>query len=179
MDKIISLDYLVTNTFNKILPHNIFFDNFFSFFSLKGSFVFVWIMVIIIVVIFEERRNPGITKRDKRFIILFSISFLLAYLFSDIILKNIFIRPRPVLSNFICPKDFSFPSTHAATAFAAATVLAFFDKKRGWLYYIIAVLISYSRIYLGCHYFFDVLGGGFIGYFLSRFILIRIKKYES
>ena len=132
---------------------------------------------MIIVLILEERRNPGITKRDKKFIILFSLSFFLAFLFSDIILKNIFQRVRPIqLTRLIqpiltCPKDFSFPSTHAATAFAAATVMTFFDKKRRWFYYTVAILISYSRIYLGCHYFFDVVVGAILGYIISRLLL--------
>lgn len=171
MDKIISLDYFLTNFLNKLIPHNIFFNYFFSFFSLRGASILVWLLVIVIVVILEERKNPGISKRDKKFIILFSVSFLLTFLFVDIFLKNIFLRPRPVLSDFVCPHDFSFPSGHAATAFAAATVLTFFDKKRRWFYYTVAVLISYSRIYLGCHYFFDVVAGAIIGFTISQLLL--------
>ncbi len=178
MDKIISLDYFLTNLFSKLIPHNQFFDRFFSFFSLKGSFIFIWLLVILIVLILEERKNPGITKQDKKFIFIFSTSFLLAFILSDLVLKNIFIRLRPfldtkysILNTFICPTDFSFPSTHAATAFAAATVLTYFDKKRRWFYYTVAVLISYSRIYLGCHYFLDVTTGALIGYLISQLLL--------
>jgi undecaprenyl-diphosphatase len=126
-----------------------------------------------IVLILEERKNPGITKQDKKFIFIFSASFLLTFLLSDIVLKNIFMRFRPLLGSISCPHDFSFPSTHAATAFAAATILAYFDKKRCWFYYIVAILISYSRIYLGCHYFFDVLVGGLLGLIISKIILIQ------
>lgn len=177
MDKIISLDYFLTNFFNKIIPHNQFFDYFFSFFSLKGSSIFIWILVIILVVILEERKNPGITKQDIKFIFLFFTTFIITYILSDFILKNIFMRPRPLVTNhyslatFFCPVDFSFPSAHAATAFVAAGVLSHFDKKRSWFYYIVAVLISYSRIYLGCHYFFDVVFGAIIGYIISKLIL--------
>src|SRR3989339_45823 len=83
MDKIISLDYFLTNLFSKLIPHNQFFDRFFSFFSLKGSFIFIWLLVILIVLILEERKNPGITKQDKKFIFIFSVSFLLTFLLSD------------------------------------------------------------------------------------------------
>ena len=179
MDKIISLDYSLTNFLNQLIPHNSFFNYFFSFFSLKGASILVWILVIAIVVILEERKNPGINKRDKKFIILFSFSFLLTLLFADVILKHIFQRTRPFLTLYShvllfqanCPKYFSFPSGHASTAFAAATVLTFFDKKRNWFYYTIAVLISYSRIYLGCHYFLDVLAGAILGWLISKLIL--------
>lgn len=181
MTLVLSFDSFLTTFLQKFVPHNLFFNYFFSFFSLKGSSILVWLLVMLTVLILEERKNPGITKRDKKFIILFSLSFLLMFIISDIILKNIFMRPRPMLSNFIrlypissnfiCPTDFSFPSTHASTAFAAAAVLTFFDKKRRWFYYLVAILISYSRIYLGCHYFFDVVAGAFIGYLISKLII--------
>jgi len=179
-----NLDYFLTNFFSKLLPHNQFFDSFFAFFSLKGSSILIWILVILIAAILEERKNPGISKRDKKFIIIFSLSFLLTAFLSDIVLKYIFLRPRPfpllptpyTLHPFICPTDFSFPSAHAATAFASATVLTFFDRKRSWFYYIIAVLISYSRIYLGCHYFADVFLGAILGYLISKIILLINKK---
>jgi len=171
MSYVINLDYTLTNFFNQLIPHNIFFDRFFSFFSLKGSSILIWILIIGIVLLLEERKNPGINKRDKKFIFLFSISFLLTFLLADIVLKNIFLRPRPMLSDFICPSDFSFPSAHAATAFAAAGILAHFDKKRRWFYYSVAIFISYSRIYLGCHYLFDVVAGALLGYLISKFTL--------
>jgi undecaprenyl-diphosphatase len=184
MDKIISLDYYLTNLFSKSIPHNQFFDYFFSFFSLKGSFILIWLLVMLIVLILEERKNPGITKQDKKFIFIFSVSFLLTFLLTDFFLKSIFHRLRPILdtryfilNTFICPTDFSFPSTHAATAFAAATVLTHFDKKRRLFYYLVAILISYSRIYLGCHYFFDVIIGSVIGYNISRIFALSSKKW--
>lgn len=184
MDKIIPLDYFLTSFFNKLIPHNLFFNNFFSFFSLKGSFIFIWLLVLLIVLILEERKNPGIAKQDKKFIFIFSVSFLLTFLLTDFFLKSIFHRLRPILDTryfilnaFICPTDFSFPSTHAATAFAAATVLTHFDKKRRWFYYIVAILISYSRIYLGCHYFFDVFIGAIIGYNISKIFALSSKKW--
>lgn len=186
MDKIISLDYFLTNFLNQLLPHNPFFNYFFSFFSLRGASILIWLLVIAIVVILEERKNPGINKRDKKFIFLFSLSFLLTLLFADIILKNIFQRPRPILNikylilnTFSCLKDFSFPSGHAATAFAAATILTFFDKKRRWFYYLVAILIGYSRIYLGCHYFLDVIAGATIGHVISRLLLFVHDTFPS
>lgn len=189
MDKIIPFDYLLTNLFSKIIPHNIFFDYFFSFFSLKGASIFIWILVIAFVVILEERKNPGLSIRDKKFTVIFSSTFIFTFFVADILLKNIFRRPRPYLlmksfySNLvvgICPIDFSFPSAHAATAFTAAGVLAHFDKKRRWFYYLVAVLISYSRIYLGCHYLLDVVFGAIIGYIISKLILkINFNKWLS
>ena len=179
MSYVINLDYTLTNFFNQLIPHNIFFDYFFSFFSLKGSSIFIWIIIIIIVILLEEKKNPGLSIRDKKFLLIFFGSFISTFLIVDIFIKNFFRRPRPYLllqsfhSNIvtgICPVDFSFPSAHAATAFVAFGVLAHFDKKRKWFYFIVALLISYSRIYLGCHYFFDVVSGALVGYLIGRLI---------
>jgi len=167
---IIQFDSKVTNFITLLIPHNPFFNFFFSFFSLWGSSVSIWIIILLFLLIFEE-------KRDKKFIIYFILIFALTWFLSDVILKNIFLRPRPSLSILYplisnpCPADFSFPSSHAATAFAAATVLAFFDKKRKWLYYLVAFSIGFSRIYLYCHYFLDVVFGSLIGYSIAYLIL--------
>ena len=188
MVKIIPFDYLLTNIFSKLIPHNIFFDYFFSFFSLKGSSIFIWILIIGLIVILEEKKNPGLSFRDKKFLLIFSGSFVSTFLLADILLKNFFRRPRPYLlmqsfhNNLIagiCPVDFSFPSAHAATAFVAAGVLTHFDKKRKWLYFTVAILISYSRIYLGCHYFSDVVSGAVLGYIISRLLLFALYTYPS
>jgi undecaprenyl-diphosphatase len=138
---------------------------------MKGNAIVVWILVIIFAVIFEEKKHPGISKNDKKFIIIFLTAFLTTSLLVEFPLKNFFHRPRPIPNVYNCPSNFSFPSGHTATAFAAATVLAYFDKKRRFLYYTIATLIAFSRIYLGCHYFFDVFAGAVFGYLISKLIL--------
>jgi undecaprenyl-diphosphatase len=171
-EKLVYFDIVITNFLKNLLPHHRFFDLFFSFFSLKGNAIFVWILVIIIALFLEEKKHPGISKNDKKFIIAFTLSFLLTAFLVEYPLKNLFHRPRPnQLISTTCPTDFSFPSGHAATAFSAATVLTFFDKKRRFFYSTITFLIAYSRIYLGCHYFLDVLGGGVIGVIIGKLIL--------
>ena len=168
MVKIISLDYFFTNLLNKSIPHNIIFDYFFSFFSMKGGSVLIWIAIIVLLIIFEEKIN-------KKFI----LYFLVALGITSIIvfgLKNTVRRARPTT---VCEKGFSFPSGHASTAFAVAVILSVFNKKRRWFYYTIAVLISYSRIYLGCHYFSDVIAGAIIGYIISQLLLFVHDTFPS
>lgn len=163
LQQLFRLDQTLTNLINSFLPHNSFFDIFFAFFSQKGSSVLIWIAIAIALIVFEE-------IKDRRFIIFFALSFLAAVVLSNFVLKNIFQRPRPHVSA-TCQKDFSFPSGHATTAFAAAATLSTFDKKRRYFYYLVAALIGLSRIYLQCHYFFDVLFGGLFGYGIGRLIL--------
>ena len=61
------------------------------------------------------------------------------------------------------PRGHSFPSGHAINNFCAATLLTLFYRRRGWLYFIPAALISYSRVYVGAHWPGDVLVSAFMG----------------
>ena len=182
------LDARVTDLLNTIIPPSPLLNSFFSFFSLQGNAFFIWVFLILVALIFEERRNPGISKRDISFITTFLICFILASLFSQIIIKNLVKRERPCSPKVIiespeatddvikCLEDYSFPSSHATTALAAATVISAFDNKRKWVYFLVAILISYSRIYLGYHYFLDVVAGGILGWTLSKIAIFQLRR---
>ena len=64
-----------------------------------------------------------------------------------------------------CGNSFSFPSGHAAKAFLAATILSGFFVRRKKLFFTLAALVAFSRIYLGVHYPSDVLAGFALGTF--------------
>lgn len=66
----------------------------------------------------------------------------------------------------------SFPSNHAANAFAAAVILAWYFPRGAYLFYIFASLIAISRMALGVHYPTDVLAGALVGIFVG--FLLRI-----
>lgn len=57
----------------------------------------------------------------------------------------------------------SFPSGHAATAFAAAMVVGFLKPRWFVPALVVAVLVGVSRIAVGAHYFSDVIGGAATG----------------
>ena len=75
--------------------------------------------------------------------------------------------------------DFSFPSGHTCASFAAALVyLRMFPERKGWGFVILAVLIGFSRLYVGVHYPTDVLGGFFVGWFASILALKAEAAWE-
>jgi len=97
---------------------------------------------------------------------------MIAVLLADeitIAIKRFVDRPRP-FSRYAEPKvlvpiphDPSFPSGHAATSFAAATMLAFAFPAFAPALLLLAAAVAYSRVYVGVHYPLDVLGGAALG----------------
>ncbi len=73
----------------------------------------------------------------------------------------------------------SFPSGHTITAFAFFLALTYFTKNRTWqvLYFFLAVLVGFSRIYLQQHFAIDVLVGSLVGVLVTMGCKYLIDKF--
>lgn len=60
-------------------------------------------------------------------------------------------------------KDYSFPSGHSAAAFTTAVTMTGIIPSAAAFWFVLALLVGYSRIYLGVHYPSDVMAGSVIG----------------
>jgi undecaprenyl-diphosphatase len=97
-------------------------------------------------------------------------------------LKALFDRERPPLRYaepeplVRTPHDGSFPSGHAATSFAAATILSFAFPRLAPFLFVLAALVAWSRVYVGVHYPLDIIGGAILGILVAlavRALVIR------
>ncbi len=76
----------------------------------------------------------------------------------------------------------SFPSNHAANMFAVAVTFGGAEPAIGLFFYLAAVLIAYSRVYVGVHFPLDVIGGAaigiVIGYLVRMLLTNRLGLYH-
>lgn len=95
-------------------------------------------------------------------------------------LKRVVNRPRPYIKHtwtyLINPPKckYSFPSGHTNSAFVIAIVLSYFIPFLAFIFLSLALMVGFSRIYLGCHYPTDV----FIGFIISVLGFVTYIKFN-
>ncbi|MFA6127116.1 MAG: phosphatase PAP2 family protein [Bacteroidales bacterium] len=130
------------------------------------------------------------SQTNKNYLIMV-VGLILAYAISEQssvhLFKEVFMRLRPChepslegqvrLAANQCGGQYGFVSTHAANSFCLAMLTALLIHRRGFTLGIFAwaILVSYSRIYLGVHYPGDIIGGAVLGGIigLGSFAVIR------
>ncbi len=94
-------------------------------------------------------------------------------------LKYLIARPRPSDLGLIPESEPAFPSGHTSSAFAFATTVSHYHKRAAPFLFAWAILIGFSRVFLGFHYFTDLLGGAAVGIVVSLIITRIAKLYDA
>ena len=136
-----------------------------KFITTLGNAGFIWIVLTILLCLSVRYRKAGFNCVSALF---------LSLLINNVFLKNFIARSRPfdVISSLVPlitkPTDYSFPSGHTACSFAVGFFLfRKLPKKYGIPALLLAVLISFSRLYVGVHYPSDVIAGMISGICIS------------
>ena len=123
-------------------------------------FASVFMVALITILIF-------IFNKNKKYGLFLTLDLVLITIF-QYILKFTFLRVRPIDINLIEETGYSFPSGHSLTAFAFYGLIIYLIQtsnltKRSKkiyiiLFSIIILVVGVSRVYLGVHFFTDVVG---------------------
>lgn len=171
---------------NSLAATNHFWDTFFIVITTTALGVTLFILLGAYLVWHRHDEEPSLWKRFMRKngeLFLVAVSLFFTYSIVQI-LKISFAIPRPFLAltdiNALLyyGANNSFPSSHAAMFTALATSVYFSHRRLGFWLFVLALVIGFSRIYVGVHYPFDVLAGFCIG-FLVPYTIRRIIRWST
>jgi diacylglycerol kinase (ATP) len=150
--------------------NNLFFgavtDKVLWFFSRFFHYGEGWVVVVLVMVLVDLR--SGLRTAAVALPALWATMLTV-----NLVLKKVFRRRRPFIAFVKArvigprPRDFSFPSGHSAAGFAGAVLLGSHAPTWAPLFYLFALAVGFSRIYLGVHYPSDVAMGALAGSILA------------
>ena len=77
----------------------------------------------------------------------------------------------------------SFPSNHAANTMALTVVIGYFYERYKPVLILFTILMGISRVYVGVHYPFDIIGGFFVGYIfawgtITLWVMLKMRELK-
>jgi len=127
--------------------------------------LYLGVLAIVVIVFLVTLKQTEKREAFWDLIVALALNFIIM-----LILKTAVSRPRPGEISTNGPSS-SFPSAHASRSFVMFGILSNFYQKFLYFFYILAIIISFSRLYLGVHYFTDVWFGAIIGLVISRIVI--------
>ena len=162
------LDYIQNNFRNDNL------DEIMVYITRLGDAGIIWIVIALIIGMLN-RKNLKIT-------IMILLGLSMGLIVGNLVIKNLFMIDRPFIGNphitllIDAPLDYSFPSGHALSSFISAFIIFYNNKKWGILAIILALLISFSRMYLYVHYPIDIIASIILAIPISLFTIYIVNK---
>ena len=183
LDMLIHLDHQLFYLINRELNHQAVAD-FFRIFTNLHHYRIVTAGILPLLFVF------WILKRKKRGVLqILALIFVVGTsdAFSYRVIKQITYRARPnnhpqvasLLKVEHGPKSSSFPSNHAMNMGTMASALTLFFPQVRWLWWSVAGLIAFSRVYVGVHFPIDVVAGlimGWLWFQLWHWLWLQRKK---
>lgn len=161
--------------------HSTFFDVFFWNISEAWVFLPLWLWAL-----YEVIKEYGIKQIGKVIVIVgltILISDQVSHVFKYQVKRlrptyNVYYQDKIHLVNHYRGGQYGFYSAHASNSAAIAVLVILFVRKHSLKYWILfyPLLSGISRMYLGVHFFTDVLFGWFMGSIIAYFVFLLIKS---
>ena len=175
------MDYLIFEKIYSLSGKSIFLDTLNIFISRY----FIWLMLFLFFLNFF--------RKDQRSISLSIFLKLLASIVLTLLINHfislIWLRERPFVTHpeitpLLTPTTKkSFPSNHAAIAFAITFFDLIFLRKFWGVFLVMAVLVALSRIFVGVHYPTDIIAGAISGFLavliVKKFPLDKRERFDK
>lgn len=162
------LDFIRNNITNPVL------DVFMKIVTGSGEFGIIWIAAIILCLAFRKTRKAGVAM---------AVAMVIGLIICNATLKPLVARPRPFTFReglellIAAPTDFSFPSGHTVSSFAAATGLFIYHRRLGIVALVWALLMAFSRLYMYVHYPTDVIAGMLLGILCAVMAALLVNRF--
>ena len=189
IEQLEAIDHYLVLAINAM--HSTFLDSFMWF--LSGSYILFFLLPFVSYFLLKAYNSKQLTW----IFIAIILTIILTDQLSVHAFKEVFQRYRPSHNLLLKPQlhlheypdgslykggKFGFVSSHASNYFGILTIIYTLINQR-WVkvvLFVIALLIIYSRIYLGVHFVSDVICGALLGYVLAKFILqfLLLKKVK-
>ena len=180
LNRLKPLDKLDADLFLKInhLNHTPFLNRFFYFITAVFTGGTAWYGLMLLARLRDKRLGKKLLRESV-------LPLALATAIVELPIKSYFRRKRPFITIIqaiavgVKPGSWSFPSGHSASAFAGAFLFGrYFPRFKG-VFYAIAGLVAFSRVYLGDHYPGDVTAGSVAGVFFAWLFHQRRWPWQS
>lgn len=149
-----NLDFLLTEKIINLSFQYDWLDILGIFFAEYSDYIFIFLAFLLLFWNYKAVILGFISGLFSRYVLVVLIRFFIE-------------KPRPFLffENVLAQVKHTnaFPSGHATFYFAFSTLIYFYNKKIGISFFILSFLMSFSRIFVGYHWVFDIIGGLLVG----------------
>jgi undecaprenyl-diphosphatase len=160
------MNYKLFQAINQFAGHHPFLDKLMVFVTQNALIIYA--LILLLMWFFGK-------EKTKYTVVYAAITGGLGLLI-NVVISHIYYEPRPFVTHKVHlliqhAKDASFPSDHTTGAFCLAfSVLLMRHRRIGTVMLLFALLTGFSRVYVGHHYPFDILGSIIVALFTSTLV---------